>query len=496
MKNFLPSCPNHPYRKLYPFKKCPECDFKAPIPKFYYGIAGGVLLLVAFLIGVLINDPPPPQTPTWVLTQDARDTQVMQTIIAGGTMTFTPDGGRMPVTSTTQPAGNNDTPTPPKVSSPTSTIDVTPTIKPSSTTTTTPTLSGANRPPWKWLNEVADGTMKTGFFASLLVDQKGNPAIAYFMDDGDGVKVAIGDGLTWDIRLLRSQKDCDSCRPGFLTSMAADRKGKLYIAYWIYPTDSIAYIYGDPTTGVWVDKSGDAARKINIGDTNGIALAADPTSDSVIMAFLNHKDGHIYLYRLQQDSHPAISGNIIAFPNPQKLPEPTKYGINVALAVDAGGQPHLAFPTESNGLQYVAPGGKPITIDKTTVQFVSMTLGPSGGVYISYYDVNRKSLKLAYKEGNEFSVREIDTSNVGQYSSIKIDTTGNVHISYYDAGQSALKYAWLSKEDLNGTPVIQFVDKANAGQWSSLALDSNGMPRIAYYEIGQRKLKYTYALKP
>lgn len=402
----------------------------------------------------------------------------------------------MPDPSSTPILESSDTPTPQKVSSPTANNEVTPTLKPSFTTTLPPTLSRDNRPPWKWLNEVADGTEKTGLFASLVVNHEDFPEIAYFMDTGDGVKVAIGDGYTWDIRLLRSQNDCKGCRPGFLTSMVADRKGNLYIAYWNYPTESITYIYGNPTTGVWVDKSSDASRMITLGEPNGIALAADPTSDSVIMAFLNHKNGHIYLYRLQQDDHSVISGNIIAFPNSQKLPDPTKYGINVALAVDAGGQPHLAFPTESNGLQYVAPGGEPKTIDKTTAQFVSMALGPSGGVYISYYDANRKSLKLAFKEGDEFSVREIDTGSVGEYSSIKIDSEGNVHISYYDAGRSVLKYAWLSNDELDDAPFIQDVDKANAGKWSSLALDSQGMPRIAYYEVGQKKLKFTYALKP
>jgi hypothetical protein len=111
-------------------------------------------------------------------------------------------------------------------------------------------------------------------------------------------------------------------------------------------------------------------------------------------------------------------------------------------------------------------------------------------VYISYYDLRNKDLKLAHWTGSAWVIETVDSvGDVGGWTSIALDPGGRPHISYYDFTNRNLKYArWTGS-----SWIIQVVDPSwETGKFTSLALDSNDRPHISYWDDRNRHLKYAF----
>lgn len=112
----------------------------------------------------------------------------------------------------------------------------------------------------------------------------------------------------------------------------------------------------------------------------------------------------------------------------------------------------------------------------------------SDRLFISYYDLVKKNLKLACVTNGQWNAEVVDAvGDVGMFSSVAVDSLSNPHISYYDATNCDLKYAYW-----NGSAwSIVVVDSAGeVGLYTSIAVDSKDFPHITYYDKTNGDLKY------
>ena len=124
---------------------------------------------------------------------------------------------------------------------------------------------------------------------------------------------------------------------------------------------------------------------------------------------------------------------------------------------------------------------------------VSLAIDAAGNPHIAYHDASAADLKYAKKVGGTWIIETVDgfTTNVGSYCSLALDAQGIPRIAYYDATNGDLRYA----SKVTGTWVTEAVDNVNnVGQWCSLALDAQGNPKIAYQDVTNFDLKFATRL--
>jgi len=172
---------------------------------------------------------------------------------------------------------------------------------------------------------------------------------------------------------------------------------------------------------------------------------------------------------------------------------PTQASGATSMAVDASGNPHIAyFDGLAFDLKYARKiGGSWIieTVDAAANvgTSCSIALDAQGNASIAYYDLGNLDLKYARKSGSAWTLETVDaTGDVGKYCSLAMDLQGNPRISYFDQTNGDLKYARKS-----GSWTIETVDATGTtGLYTSLALDSQSNPHIAYYDALLADLKY------
>jgi len=106
-------------------------------------------------------------------------------------------------------------------------------------------------------------------------------------------------------------------------------------------------------------------------------------------------------------------------------------------------------------------------------------------IFISYYDMKSKNLKVASFVDGKWDTEIVDASaDVGAYSSIAVDLNGCLHLVYYDATNENLKYA---KKDVSWK--IDVLDSGGVGKYPSIAISKDAV-HITYYDEKNDNLKY------
>ncbi len=119
--------------------------------------------------------------------------------------------------------------------------------------------------------------------------------------------------------------------------------------------------------------------------------------------------------------------------------------------------------------------------------YSSISAGPDGQLYFSYYDNTNKDLKFAKGRLGVYQVDSIDyVGDVGKYSCINIDGSGHKNIVYFDDTKNTLKYAgWLRTWEFDTIDA-----EGDVGQYSSICLDANNQLSISYYDNTNQNLKF------
>lgn len=127
----------------------------------------------------------------------------------------------------------------------------------------------------------------------------------------------------------------------------------------------------------------------------------------------------------------------------------------------------------------------------------SIKYGSDGWVYVSYYHVDSKSLKVAKGQGDNWIIETVDT-NLGLpvdedtgisgmlFSSID-EKNGIVKVSYYDYNNKVLKLATRQSGGWERDIIDVDID---LGAYNALALNANGQAKITYFDGFNNELLY------
>jgi hypothetical protein len=172
-----------------------------------------------------------------------------------------------------------------------------------------------------------------------------------------------------------------------------------------------------------------------------------------------------------------------------------------SLAMDASGNPHVSFVdnnafdfkygTKSGGVwtfESIAPNGyDPIFGDDN--QITSLALDASGNPHIAFWDPTPNLLKYASRTGGTWTIETVDpVDNNGRVATLVIDATDRPHIFYYDQTNLYVKYA----TKVGGVWSTEVVDASGILQprLQGLAVDSSGNPHVIYLDFNAGVLKY------
>jgi hypothetical protein len=185
-------------------------------------------------------------------------------------------------------------------------------------------------------------------------------------------------------------------------------------------------------------------------------------------------------------------------------------GSFVSLALDAQGNPHIAFAYMaeiSSGskagqyiLKYASKNGDSWMLetadDDADVGQLSLALDAGGHPHIAYNDAMHSELKYSVKRDANWVIETPDLSEkVGLDASLALDTVDNAHIAYRHQGEfvpfpapapdyGREKYDLRYASNVGGVWKVEQVDIAGSVGWyASIAVDASNRPHIAYYEM-------------
>jgi hypothetical protein len=378
-----------------------------------------------------------------------------------------------------------------------------------------------------WTKQLVAPDQPDGYDSAVARDPNGNVAVIYTATNEDNLWMAQSSGTSWVDEVIDPYGDV-----GDESQMALDGSGRPHISYVNRTTNDVWYATRD-ASGVWtrlrIATSGPAPATNATGGYTSIALTAAGVPHVV---WFDASTGY-----LQHGSYNASAGSWAidtVDPAPKQLPSPS-------IALDSGGQPHIAY-LGATGLVVATRGaGGTYTTDAVpgggTYPF--LILDATGSPRLSLVDGSGK-IDYAYKQGGTWTVEPVAPATAsatglsldgngiphlcfaqpsgagfsslghavrgaaggwtvdgptianrdyGYSCSIAIDAQNQPHISYkVDAnGGDALEHAVLQGGSWVYTPVD--TDLVTGGS-SSLRLDATGAAQISYYDNEKHQLRY------
>ncbi|MCH7698844.1 MAG: hypothetical protein IH865_07900 [Chloroflexi bacterium] len=351
---------------------------------------------------------------------------------------------------------------------------------------------------------VPDAERHVGYYASLALDENGNPVVSYF------------DATNDDLKLLHcndpncSGGDESITAPdtiGFVgryTSLVLDASGNPVVSYRNSSAGSLSVLHCNDPNCAGGDES------ITSPDTTGIvgvytSLALDAAGNPLV----SYYDARNHDLKLLHCNDPNCAGGDESVTSPDTT---GRVGLHTSLALDAVGNPVVSYYDETNHALKVmhcndvtCVGGDEsvIAVDTTgdtpgAVYDNSLALDTNGNPVISYFSSNNStgSLRLLRCNdpncaGDDESITTPDTGFVGSYSSLELDSSGNPIVSY-NASQNSLRLLHCNDPNCSGSDESITKPDVPGGigaQYTSLALDSGGNPVVSYFYTGSNNLK-------
>jgi hypothetical protein len=327
-----------------------------------------------------------------------------------------------------------------------------------------PPGSGTLTKTW-WTTETVDASSSyAGWGSSIAVDSKGEPHIAYLVQDSFSafpqLMYAHKTEAGWEIKRIDNaagQVDggdqkwwIENVRDGTGTSIAIDSKDQPHITYVDYnrapKKDKTCHII--PKTHGQPDESCKFNLQLMYASYNGTGWVTEPV-DNTLWSQDNLLDVAIY----------------------------TWHGLYSSLAIDRSDHPHISYFSSWN--RFCANGPLPI----------------GGSIFCDGQWIG--NLKYATNDGTGWSTQIADnsTNSVGLYSSLKVDRNLHPHISYMDWKNGNLRYATSHNGRLwfRSIPDNQ---NSDTGRFSSIAIDAQGAPRIVYMDYKSGHVMYVYGTFP
>lgn len=342
-----------------------------------------------------------------------------------------------------------------------------------------------------WTIKTLDGTgtnQQAGLFTSIAIDNLGRPGIAYVNKTFGGLRFIYSPKETnWNNPVWVSQPMRDV---GQATSIAIDNSGVPFVTYL---DASSGFLKFARTFG-----SSWSHRNLIVDPASGLYSSIDVYNGRPRVAYYEQKNRDLMFVR----SNTTSDWDVIP------VDETNDVGRYVSLALDSVGKPHISsYDATDRSLVHAeydidGTGWYTQTVDnynddRIVGWYTSIAVDANKSSFISYYDAEEGSLRLAIQTGiNGWAKVPIDyigklgQTGVGAYSSIAIDGSGNPHIAYYDITNKMLKHAYWDGSTMD----ISVIDPSqDTGRYNSLAIHSEGgvdTLHVCYYDYTNGNLKY------
>lgn len=351
---------------------------------------------------------------------------------------------------------------------------------------------GLAQPSATWQIEPVFTLGDVGENASLAIDSADQLHISYLDATNANLMYAYYNGTSWVTELVDSGVD-DSI---FGTSIAVDSSNIPHIAY----NDGLGNLkyarrFGPNNFNFnFVDEAGD-----NTGWYPSLAL--DSQNQPYIAYLAEDTQGHNEDLRFAYFDELASTWVVTTPDGEGNISGPS-------LALDASGNPHIAYTNSpGGGLYYISgqlvPAGPGMQYSWTTEiiedsetigSHISLAISSIGDAHIAYIKDSNLQYARRYSTSGAWTFETVDAQErVGSYNSLAFDSQGWPHISYYDNETSAIKYAsftiatgWQTEfaDPLGGPGTFLF------DGFTSLAFDSQDHPHIAYHDPGDHDLMH------
>ncbi len=316
-----------------------------------------------------------------------------------------------------------------------------------------------------------------GEYASLVLDGRGEPAIAYRDAATATLRYAERQGRAWHVEAVDP-----AAGSGLYASLAMDATGGVHVAYEL-PGVPAPLRYASRLGGRWsiepVPVAGQPAFGSLALDPHGVPFIAYWESGSRSICVVERRDG-------------SWRSEVVA----------PGWGYGPSLAIDQEGNPHLAFHDGITGTARYAVRRQGAwsteTIDPaylTGWPAPSLVLGPGGTPRVAYYDPGNTTLRYAERSAVGWISQAVSgvlffpEVGIDSRPSLALDPAGTPAIAWYSNVTGVLRFARPGP----GGWRIETVDSAGAGGYASLKFDSEGNPRIAYRHAGRKALRYADA---
>jgi hypothetical protein len=239
----------------------------------------------------------------------------------------------------------------------------------------------------------------------------------------------------------------------------------------------------------WAIEAVDDGQGTDVGMFSAMAIDA---GGNFHIAYFNATTRNLqYAYRGKQDQKWS---KMIVEPNA---------GLFTSLAVDKHGFAHIAYDAPSRtGLHYAYWDGKQWqvhVIDQVQTEFsTSLQLDSAGNPRVAYFQLVKlaksggQRLKYAYFDGKDWFIKTVALRpRQGVYNSLALDSTDHSHIAFAESGH--IQYATWDNTQWQ-YEIVDITSDADdkAGLGTTMALDAAGNPQVAYFDPDKRKLKYAY----
>ena len=378
-----------------------------------------------------------------------------------------------------------------------------------------------------WWDEAMDSTATGISYTSIALDPQGQPHIAYTEYVHGDIDYISKSAIGWTKELV----DAAFNVVDDFASLAMDAQGNPSIAYHdasngdLRVADSAIHLLSprggerwdatSPQTVLW---SGAGPVDIQMSTDGGASFftvlpAVSGGTANLTVPNLNTATARVRVARYNPFSTSASPGELAVAPGLvppwwTSIVDNTPQAGNHAtsLALDANGNPKIAYQDDTNGrLKYATKTGGVWSIENVAASgtpsiftgqpFASLALNSLGNPGIAYFDINApRTLRYASKSGGVWSTEPVDaTGNADQFCSLALDAQGNPRISYLDATTGSLFYASKSGS-IWSTERADFAAGIYVGAYNSLALDAQGIPHIAYTNFTNATLRYASKL--
>jgi len=314
------------------------------------------------------------------------------------------------------------------------------------------------------LTRIIDMGTGIGRYSSLGYNSAGVPYVAYSDMDTGTLKIAWLDRSGyWDNVVAAGGNS--SVNAGQYASMAISNKDNYYISYYNPITHSLEMINGP--------------------------LPVDPGVISPPVTILDKPTSTTYATGLFTSLKRGPNG-----------------GINISYMQIIGDTPYKIIAAYPRYISWLPSGpGKPEVVDSgiegkalitplySTPYSTSIDVAKDGTIWLAYYDIFNRALKIAKKQAGIWITQVVDDSGYsdGQYLSLTLDAKGYPHISYTEnagTAMTALKYAWYDGSKFH----TEYVDREGGIMFgaNSILLNPESNPVIAYYDASNNDLKIAF----